>query len=70
MSPVALPHLLCGTGPHRVIGLHGWSGDRDAFARIRPDLNGEAFTYAFPDYRGYGEARELTGEFTLAEGAR
>ncbi|GAA4624182.1 alpha/beta hydrolase [Actinoallomurus vinaceus] len=64
---VALPHDLCGSGPHRVIALHGWFGDRGAFHKIRPYLNGQAFTYAFPDYRGYGEARGLTGEYTLAE---
>ncbi|GAA0320843.1 alpha/beta hydrolase [Actinoallomurus spadix] len=67
MSPVALPHVLHGSGPHRVIALHGWFGDRDAFAAIRPYLNTEAFTYAFPDYRGYGEARDLTGDHTLTE---
>ncbi|MCO6010383.1 alpha/beta hydrolase [Actinoallomurus purpureus] len=64
---VALPHDLCGSGPHRVIALHGWFGDRDAFRKIRPYLDGEAFTYAFPDYRGYGAARDLTGEYTLKE---
>jgi pimeloyl-ACP methyl ester carboxylesterase len=64
---VALPHDLCGSGPHRVIALHGWFGDRGAFRRVRPYLNEEAFTYVFPDYRGYGEARDLSGEYTLAE---
>ncbi|GAB3980696.1 alpha/beta hydrolase [Actinoallomurus acanthiterrae] len=64
---VALPHDLCGSGPHHVIALHGWFGDRGAFRRVRPYLNEEAFTYAFPDYRGYGEARDLTGDYTLAE---
>jgi pimeloyl-ACP methyl ester carboxylesterase len=47
--------------------LHGWFGDRGSFAGIRPYLDGDTFTYAFPDYRGYGGARDLTGEFTLAE---
>ncbi|MCO5967642.1 alpha/beta fold hydrolase [Actinoallomurus soli] len=50
-----------------MIALHGWFGDRDAFAGIRPYLNGEAFTYAFPDYRGYGEARDVAGDHTLTE---
>ncbi|MER5998938.1 alpha/beta hydrolase [Nonomuraea angiospora] len=67
MSPVVLPHDVLGSGPHRVIALHGWFGDRGSFGKIQPYLNGEAFTYAFPDYRGYGEARDLTGEYTLAE---
>ncbi|MCG5212838.1 alpha/beta fold hydrolase [Streptosporangium sp. KLBMP 9127] len=67
MSSVVLPHDVHGSGPHRVIVLHGWFGDRSSFARIRPYLDGDAFTYAFPDYRGYGEALDLTGEHTLAE---
>jgi pimeloyl-ACP methyl ester carboxylesterase len=67
MSPVALPHDTYGSGAHRVMALHGWFGDRNAFQNMRPYLDGDTFTYAFPDYRGYGEARDLTGEYTLAE---
>jgi pimeloyl-ACP methyl ester carboxylesterase len=67
MSPVALPHDTHGSGPHRVIVLHGWFGDRGSFQKIRPYLDGDAFTYVFPDYRGYGEAHVLTGDFDLAE---
>ncbi|GLW05732.1 esterase [Microtetraspora sp. NBRC 13810] len=67
MSSVVLPHDVRGSGPHRVIALHGWFGDRTSFSKIQPYLDGDAFTYAFPDYRGYGEARDLAGEFTLAE---
>ncbi|GAA0954557.1 alpha/beta hydrolase [Nonomuraea longicatena] len=50
-----------------MIALHGWLGDRTSFQKIHPYLDGDAFTYAFPDYRGYGEAMDLTGEYTLAE---
>ncbi|KAB8191584.1 alpha/beta fold hydrolase [Nonomuraea phyllanthi] len=67
MSSVVLPHDVLGSGAHRVIVLHGWFGDRASFRKIQPYLNGDAFTYAFPDYRGYGEALDLTGEYTLAE---
>ncbi|GAA3692161.1 alpha/beta hydrolase [Nonomuraea antimicrobica] len=67
MPPVALPHDVHGSGPHRVIALHGWLGDRTSFQKIQPYLDGDAFTYAFPDYRGYGEAMDLSGEYTLAE---
>ncbi|WP_214409750.1 alpha/beta fold hydrolase [Sphaerisporangium fuscum] len=69
MSSVVLPHDVTGSGPHRVIALHGWFGDRNAFAGIRPYLDGDTFTYAFPDYRGYGEARDIAGEYTVAETA-
>lgn len=67
MSPVALPHTIHGSGPHRVIVLHGWFGDRESFATIRPYLDGDAFTYAFCDYRGYGAAAGLAGDFDVAE---
>jgi pimeloyl-ACP methyl ester carboxylesterase/anti-sigma regulatory factor (Ser/Thr protein kinase) len=67
MSPVALPHDTHGSGPHRVIALHGWFGDRGSFRKIQPYLDGDSFTYVFPDYRGYGEAQVLTGDFDLAE---
>lgn len=67
MSAVALPHDVCGSGPHRVIALHGWFGDRRAFAKVVPYLDGAAFTYAFCDYRGYGQARDLSGEHSIAE---
>ena len=67
MSSVALPHDLVGSGPHRVIVLHGWFGDRRSFGKIQPYLDGDAFSYAFVDYRGYGDARDRTGEFSLKE---
>ncbi|GAB4057348.1 alpha/beta fold hydrolase [Catellatospora paridis] len=67
MSSVALPHDVHGSGPHRVIVLHGWFGDRRAFAKVVPYLDGGAFTYVFADYRGYGQARDLSGEHTIAE---
>ncbi|TDE57219.1 alpha/beta hydrolase [Nonomuraea mesophila] len=67
MAPVVLPHDVTGSGPHHVIVLHGWLGDRTSFRKVRPYLDGDAFSYAFPDYRGYGEARDLTGDYSLAE---
>ncbi|SEG73090.1 Pimeloyl-ACP methyl ester carboxylesterase [Thermomonospora echinospora] len=66
-SPAVLPHDIHGSGPHRVIALHGWFGDRTSFRGLHPYLDADAFTYAFPDYRGYGDARDLTGDYTLAE---
>ncbi|MBA9002526.1 alpha/beta fold hydrolase [Thermomonospora cellulosilytica] len=65
--PVALPHDILGSGPNRVIALHGWFGDRTQWRRLHPYLDGDAFTYAFPEYRGYGDARDLTGDYTLTE---
>ncbi|MFG2732354.1 alpha/beta fold hydrolase [Streptomyces canus] len=67
MSPVVLPHTVHGSGPHRVIALHGWFGDRTSFAPLLDHADGERFTYTTVDYRGYGEARHLDGHYTTAE---
>ncbi|MER7818580.1 alpha/beta hydrolase [Streptomyces sp. NPDC096153] len=69
MTPFVLPHTLLGDGPHRVVAVHGWLADRDAFAPVRPDLDLGSFTYAFVDLRGYGEAMGTPGGHTTGEGA-
>ncbi|MFE7773350.1 alpha/beta fold hydrolase [Streptomyces sp. NPDC057445] len=69
MTPYQLPHTLLGEGPHRVIAVHGWFADRDAYAPLLPDLDLAAFTYAFVDLRGYGEAKGTPGAYTTGEGA-
>lgn len=63
-------HKIVGSGPQRVIALHGWFGDHRAYAPIFDLLDAERFTFAFPDARGYGQSRELLGEYTIAEMAR
>ncbi|MER5948762.1 alpha/beta hydrolase [Streptomyces sp. NPDC001904] len=68
-SAFRLPHELHGDGPHKVIVVHGWFADRAAFAPIVPDLDREALQYAFVDLRGYGEAKDVPGAYTTAEGA-
>jgi len=62
-----LGHEIRGNGPRRVMVLHGWFGDHDAWAPTYPLLDGAAFTYAFPDYRGYGASRAIEGAHTIAE---
>lgn len=66
MTARALPYDLIGTGPRRVLVLHGWLGDRTSFDAIRAHLGAE-FTYCFVDYRGYGDARGVSGEYTVEE---
>jgi pimeloyl-ACP methyl ester carboxylesterase len=60
-------HHLVGTGPHKVLVLHGWFGDAHAFAPMEPALTADEFTYAFMDYRGYGGMRGANGAFTIDE---
>ncbi|MEV6394348.1 alpha/beta hydrolase [Streptomyces sp. NPDC051907] len=68
-APLLLPHSLHGSGPHRIIAVHGWLADRADYATVLPDLDREHFTYLFVDLRGYGEARDLPGSYTTSEGA-
>jgi pimeloyl-ACP methyl ester carboxylesterase len=56
-----------GTGPHRVIALHGWFGNQTTYDPMWDALSPEEFTYVFPAYRGYGLSRRLTGEYSIAE---
>ena len=67
MQPIVLPHEIHGAGREPVVVLHGWFVGRTEFEPITPYLNGDAFTYAFADLRGYGEAAALTGTFSMTE---
>ena len=69
MTPFALPHGLHGSGPHKVIAVHGWFADRSAFDALLPDLDQDAFQYALVDLRGYGEAKGAAGAYTTQEAA-
>src|SRR5205814_1992049 len=52
-------------GPHDVIALHGWFGDRHAFAAMEDALAHTEFSYAFMDCRGYGDLVKDDGPFTM-----
>src|SRR5512141_2215819 len=60
-------HHTVGTGPRKVIWLHGWFGDRHAFADIEPLLDTRDFTCVFMDCRGYGGMKDVHGEFSMDE---
>ncbi|RVU28535.1 alpha/beta fold hydrolase [Streptomyces antnestii] len=68
-SSFVLPHELHGSGPHKVVAVHGWFADRGAYAPVVPDLDRSAFEYALVDLRGYGGARDAGGTYTTAESA-
>ncbi|HKN55614.1 MAG TPA: alpha/beta hydrolase [Amycolatopsis sp.] len=65
-----LPHQLHGSGAHHVIALHGWFGDRTSYEPLMPWIDDTAFTWALMDQRGYGDARHIGGDFTIAEVAK
>ncbi len=64
---MTIGHTICGSGKEGVIVLHGWFGDHTVFAPVMPYLDTETFTYAFMDYRGYGQSRNFEGEHTMEE---
>ncbi|WP_406340430.1 alpha/beta fold hydrolase [Streptomyces sp. NBC_00648] len=67
MTGQVIPHDVLGSGPVRALVLHNWFGDRSSFDPMREHLNVEAFSYAFLDCRGYGEAIDTDGAFTMEE---
>ena len=67
MAGQVLPCEVHGDGEHKVIALHGWFSDRHAYQSIWPYIDEDAFSYSFVDYRGYGQARGRSGEYTMSE---
>lgn len=64
---MAIPVVTVGSGPRHVICLHGWFGSAAGWGPFVDALNGEEFTYAFMDCRGYGSRKSETGAFTMDE---
>ncbi len=60
-------HHRIGNGPRRVICLHGWFGSARGWGPFADMLDGDAFSYAFMDYRGYGASQDKTGRFDIEE---
>ncbi|MNF61201.1 3-oxoadipate enol-lactonase 2 [compost metagenome] len=58
---------LVGSGPRRVVVVHGWMAAAALFDPMHGWLDGERFTYAFMDCRGYGARLEEPGPFTVVQ---
>jgi len=56
---------LVGTGAIRIIVSHGWIADHTLFDPFIGLIDGERFTYAFLDCRGYGSRRSEAGSYTM-----
>jgi pimeloyl-ACP methyl ester carboxylesterase len=67
MNSMTISHRLIGAGDHRVLILHDWFGTSVGWGSFLDYLDGDAFSYAFMDYRGYGLRKDVSGAFTLAE---
>ncbi|WP_435649672.1 alpha/beta fold hydrolase [Kitasatospora purpeofusca] len=64
---MTIPHRMIGTGAHKVLVLHDWFGTSAGWGPFPDYLDGSAFSYAFLDYRGYGDRKDVVGAYTLAE---
>ena len=65
-----LGYHVFGTGPCKVLGLHGWFGDEGFLAPIQGLLDPLRFTWVSRAYRGYGASRQVEGAYTLEEISR
>lgn len=63
-------HVVHGTGPRRVLMLHGWFTDHSIYDSILPALPLDRMTVALMDQRGYGLSKEFDGPFDIATIAR
>jgi pimeloyl-ACP methyl ester carboxylesterase len=66
MLTVSGTHVI-GNGPRKVMCLHGWFGHALAWGPMVQHLDTRRFTYAFMDYRGYGQRKDVAGPYTMAQ---
>src|SRR6202171_3409264 len=60
-------HKTIGSGPTKVIVIHGWFWDHRGFTPIFDCLDAASYTFAFIDIRGYGNSRNVSGGYTIGE---
>jgi pimeloyl-ACP methyl ester carboxylesterase len=60
-------YLTVGSGDHHVLAVHGWFGSARGWGSLPEWLDRSAYTWVFMDLRGYGERKDVTGEFTPGE---
>ena len=60
-------HLLIGTGPRKVIALHGWFGCAHSWGPLVDVLDRQNFSYAFMDCRGYGGMKGSGGPYSMEQ---
>ena len=62
-------YVTVGSGDHHVLAIHGWFGSARGWGSLPEFLDGSAYTYVFMNLRGYGDRRDIAGEFTVDEAA-
>jgi pimeloyl-ACP methyl ester carboxylesterase len=66
---VASSAVTVGSGDHHVLAIHGWFGSARGWGSLPEWLDRTACTWAFMDLRGYGDRRDVPGDFTIDEAA-
>lgn len=64
---MSIDPVVIGSGSRRVLALHGWFGSATGWGPFADLIDGDRYTYAFLDHRGYGARRHEAGEYTIAE---
>lgn len=64
---MAIGHTLYGQGPEKVVVMHGWFSDHTAYDTLQRWLDPDRFTFAFMDFRGYGQSKAIDGAHTIPE---
>ncbi|MFJ9821736.1 alpha/beta fold hydrolase [Streptomyces sp. NPDC101151] len=67
---MTLGYNTVGGGATKVIWAHSWLAGHEGYDGMIPFLDTERFTWAFPDFRGYGRSRGLAGDFSVPEMGR
>src|SRR6266704_4119466 len=58
-----------GSGDRHVLAVHGWFGSARGWGSLPEFLDRSTYSYAFMDLRGYGDRKQVAGEFTMEEAA-
>ena len=56
-----------GSGSEKVLVLHNWFSDSTSYSPILPYLDTDRFTFLFMDLRGYGQSKDVIGNYSLTE---
>jgi len=59
--------IIVGRGPTRVIALSGWFVDAAGWGVFHDLINTEQQSWAFVNYRGYGDRKDVDGPYTNAQ---
>jgi pimeloyl-ACP methyl ester carboxylesterase len=60
-------HKTVGSGPTKVVVIHGWFWDHRVFTPMFDCLDADSCTFAFIDIRGYGNSRNVSGDYSIGE---